>query len=771
MENVVRRTIFLFALFCASRCVATPNTIFVPGDLAPGKELGGGQWSAADAQACSPAPETFAGLSIPTLDGNLDISPGDTSSSHLPLLITVLDRSNAASRHAWQDRDSLAALLEHSHPEVSFLFMSCSDADALSDAEWMRAQLMMRGLELGWSGAQVVERMQRFHFGTASAAALPPGSAWLSALLRDNNWTTARRVLRAHVDGGHVLLEASRLDAAYEWVPWPLPRSATPLEYAGRGCDWPPSPELNGSVALVRLDSFPAPGTPCTWPHMLARAEAAGVRALVAAAPPGFDVAQIGCSGDAECGVSVDLPVTMVLADAGRALHRARLGSGRVTVEFAEQPGPGLFVGLDHAGQLVELGWPTAFPDHRFLVWAARWQAYLQRLGARLARPALVVPLFNGTAMAGASGASVTLRLPPPRALSGYDRMALDMRLGCPGPFDASCPEWDHLVQLFASCEGAPGAEDPCAPTVWQPRPRAGDTSVAPPGAGHASSASTNVSCGRELGRWVTPFRRRVGRWVTDVSALAPLLRPGAVCTFRVQSTAWSGVWMPTLSLRFSRSGTRGAVALWPPRTALLPLPFAGGTFDHGYNARQRTFHFRSPPGLRRAIVVALITGHGSDEHNCAEFCPTQHVFVVNGITSLALSVNFSRAGTTWGCADQVSPPPHTHTPPHPEHITQKHKHTKVPKAAKVPPHPLVPCSGVGRLRPQPAWHVDVWQGWLVLLRCQTAVLRHHGRATSLASGGGHPSKTHPQQHCVPRTLPGQRPKPQAESRRHGHEC
>ncbi len=43
--------------------------------------------------------------------------------------------------------------------------------------------------------------------------------------------------------------------------------------------------------------------------------------------------------------------------------------------------------------------------------------------------------------------------------------------------------------------------------------------------------------------------------------------------------------------------------------------------------------------------------GHGSDENNCAEFCPTSHHFLVNGQEHL---VNFTNAGTTWGCADEV---------------------------------------------------------------------------------------------------------------------
>lgn len=30
--------------------------------------------------------------------------------------------------------------------------------------------------------------------------------------------------------------------------------------------------------------------------------------------------------------------------------------------------------------------------------------------------------------------------------------------------------------------------------------------------------------CGRELARWVTPFRRRVGHWITDVTHLRGLI-------------------------------------------------------------------------------------------------------------------------------------------------------------------------------------------------------------------------------------------------------
>ena len=43
--------------------------------------------------------------------------------------------------------------------------------------------------------------------------------------------------------------------------------------------------------------------------------------------------------------------------------------------------------------------------------------------------------------------------------------------------------------------------------------------------------------------------------------------------------------------------------------------------------------------------------GHGSDNNNCAEFCPTAHMFAVNGAEH---TLNFSVAGTDFGCTAQV---------------------------------------------------------------------------------------------------------------------
>ena len=55
-----------------------------------------------------------------------------------------------------------------------------------------------------------------------------------------------------------------------------------------------------------------------------------------------------------------------------------------------------------------------------------------------------------------------------------YRNVELDMSLHCEGKNDYSCPHWDHVVHLTVCCE------------------------------------KNNSLCGEEMGRWITPYKRRV---------------------------------------------------------------------------------------------------------------------------------------------------------------------------------------------------------------------------------------------------------------------
>lgn len=116
-----------------------------------------------------------------------------------------------------------------------------------------------------------------------------------------------------------------------------------------------------------------------------------------------------------------------------------------------------------------------------------------------------------------------------------------------------------QVIQLFACCsDDCP----PCPETVWQPGPgRAASSGRDAITATMASRGRAPPRCGLELGRWVTPFRRRnpLG-WITDASTLLPALLPragsghakhGQQCTFTLQTAPWASGWRASLDLRF----------------------------------------------------------------------------------------------------------------------------------------------------------------------------------------------------------------------------
>ncbi len=99
-------------------------------------------------------------------------------------------------------------------------------------------------------------------------------------------------------------------------------------------------------------------------------------------------------------------------------------------------------------------------------------------------------------------------------------------------------------------------------------------------------------------------------------------------------------------------AGVAATTATAPRPVAVLPL-FDSAGFDASYNRDRVSVTLPTPPGIRAAAVVSYITGHGSDAAaSCGEFCPTSHHLFVNGREIDVL--NFTQAGTAWGCADAV---------------------------------------------------------------------------------------------------------------------
>ena len=67
----------------------------------------------------------------------------------------------------------------------------------------------------------------------------------------------------------------------------------------------------------------------------------------------------------------------------------------------------GHFAAVDHRGRLAEVGWEK-FPTLMHAAWTAQWLEYERRLAARLARPAVTLPVFHDEVRTRLACAAVT---------------------------------------------------------------------------------------------------------------------------------------------------------------------------------------------------------------------------------------------------------------------------------------------------------------------------------------------------------------------------
>jgi hypothetical protein len=240
---------------------------------------------------------------------------------------------------------------------------------------------------------------------------------------------------------------------------------------------------------------------------------------------------------------------------------------------------------------------------------------------ARLeAQNATVVGLWAGTKVAETSP-YVTVTLPEAATLAQFDTLELDLSLTCGGKGEFGvCPAWDYDAYLHL-------CEEPLD-DAGTPGPDAGPSSP---------------TCPHELGHWITSYHRE-GRWVHDVSGVLPLLAQAGSRQFKFTIT---DPWVVDLKLRFSSS----AKLQRPAET--LPL-FAGQyTLDEAYNDNYSPLTLAIPADAAKVELASVITGHGmSSPGNCAEFCNTDHHFVVNGTDNKR---DFPIASSALGCMGQVA--------------------------------------------------------------------------------------------------------------------
>jgi hypothetical protein len=216
------------------------------------------------------------------------------------------------------------------------------------------------------------------------------------------------------------------------------------------------------------------------------------------------------------------------------------------------------------------------------------------------------VPIFQGEILE--QFAEQEVQLPGAAEMAGFDTLQIEIAMACPDPDKIefnNCGPWDYLAIL--------GVED-------------GGTL-------------------REVARFITSYHRET-RWVVDASPMLALLKGGGLRKFRWDfAPEWNK--QPTATTMTLRLSSRGKAAR--PAEA-IPL-FTGGPFDPTYNATRPPVTVPIPADAKKVELYALITGHGAELYQCAEFCAHQHEFTVNGASH---DRKYKDAGSSDACVEQI---------------------------------------------------------------------------------------------------------------------
>lgn len=199
---------------------------------------------------------------------------------------------------------------------------------------------------------------------------------------------------------------------------------------------------------------------------------------------------------------------------------------------------------------------------------------------------------------------------PSAEEMATFDTLEIDLTMDCPdaeaGEF-GNCGEWDYLAHIRLWDEATQG---------WV-----------------------------EMARFISTYHRQ-GRYVVDATPMLAFLQDGGIKRIRYEiSPPWNRqAYRTVMDFRLSNrgKGVRPTVA--------TPL-YGGGNFNSTYNDGRDPIDVPIPSGAQKVELWALITGHGGDNNNCAEFCDHQHAFTIG---EQIFTRAHPEAQSNEGCVDQV---------------------------------------------------------------------------------------------------------------------
>lgn len=151
-----------------------------------------------------------------------------------------------------------------------------------------------------------------------------------------------------------------------------------------------------------------------------------------------------------------------------------------------------------------------------------------------------------------------------------YSKLQVESAITCPGQADSDCSSWDHCITISFRCAAKSSYSassmkhsDPLSLLYSHNENFRKSSSISmyrnvtllpsPSSSGLLDHRRLEVGGdARELVRFVTPFRRRNGHWLTDISPLAAVLQQCDSDAFIFDATAAGYPWFLSSSLRFS---------------------------------------------------------------------------------------------------------------------------------------------------------------------------------------------------------------------------
>ena len=450
----------------------------------------------------------------------------------------------------------------------------------------------------------------------------------------------------------------SRLDGEYEWNVWPCSDSATGTSCAsgvlissGKTCHVPAKNISKNKFVLVHLSNN------CdVIDKIIQQGMKNGVQGIVFVQELGKDVIELNQENTNMSGASIIL--TMISYFDGKEIASAMIPSASVNISFTEpRSNPGKYFGIDSFGKLTMIGWEK-FPFLMTLGWSSwklnnDYDEYLKSLET----PTFTISLFDHAPSGGSwsanSGAIKNITLPT--FPSSLNVLEIEFALSCIDTYDFNCGIWDRVISLNICIHDDDNDDE-----------------------------DNNMYCNLEIARYITAFRRGEGKWITDITHLFPIFyaAQGKQCTISIAGTP--EIWYITSSLRLSHKnvvlhydkekehGIDDVVratsdTLLSTFTPIQTIPLYNGqyTFDKEYNNRS-SIDFIIPSSLLqideedadnfKILLSSVITGHGSDENGCGEFCSTTHHFYFNDASGNTYEMieNFSLPTThpNYGCAN-----------------------------------------------------------------------------------------------------------------------